>query len=366
MQSALGVDIGRFSTKVVWVQQAPNGQCDLAVAQFASFPTQQGSEAQASKQSDRRKRRKRRNPFQHAGSDQEESEIAWDNSQLSDLVQRVASSLTQEQKRSTKAYLTVSMSECDIRSICIPRETTNREAAISPLLQESIGDSEPRSLALIPGIDPEAGKARVFSMPESLSLGAAKLFEENGLKLQQIDGLPWCQARLSANASQDPTQISLVLDWGYLGPTLTVVKAGEIQYVRRLTSGALSQLAFQARRDLGMNALEAMRWIEYCATGDVDAKNPMVSETRSWISQCCRGLAKEIDSAIEYVSWRFKQESIDGLLLIGGGSNLEFSASQLKDRLSIPTESWSIHSGNQVIDASFATATSLAMLGVSS
>ncbi|MFN3192440.1 MAG: hypothetical protein ACE361_18150 [Aureliella sp.] len=362
--SALGVDIGQFETKIAWLHRTGADGYRIALAKLPTFPKQlnQADDPDSKSADDRRSHSS--NPFKVRNAFDAGSSILWDNKELESLSHRVLRALgTRELKRSDM-LINLSMAVCDVRSLCIPRDTARSDIAIQGLLNESIGEPQPRNIALLPAENDEKAKVRVFSISEALTSGVSKLFERNSLHPCQIDGLPWSQGRLAQMAVQDPNHLVLVLDWGYSRPTLTVVKDGEIKYVRRLSVGGLNQIMSQPLVDLHMTHAEAARWVKHCLSPKC-SDGPLVQDTQVWAKDCCKKLAKEIAAARDYVQWRYKGEEISSLVLIGGGASCERLVNELNGAVNLPMMSWRSKVGDETVTPEYATATSLAMLGVS-
>ncbi|MEM8735484.1 MAG: hypothetical protein AAGG44_14720, partial [Planctomycetota bacterium] len=221
--SALGVDIGQFETKIAWLHRSGVDGYRIATTKLPTFPKQLARTDEPEEKNSDDRRSQSSNPFKVRNAFDAGSSILWDHQELESLSKRVLKALgTRELKRSDM-LINLSMAVCDVRSLCIPRDTARTEIAIQGLLNESIGEAQPRNIALLPAENDEKTKVRVFSVSEALTAGVSKLFERNSLRPCQIDGLPWSQGRLAQMSAQDPNHLVLVLDWGYSRPTLTVV-----------------------------------------------------------------------------------------------------------------------------------------------
>ncbi len=361
--SGLGIDIGQSQTKIVWMA----GRADRSLRSMAvSIPTriERVALAEASAQETTQPdgdRRTDHNPFKQRRSLATPSAKAWTSSELRNLCARIASVLEACPSRRAEVSVVLSMAVCDYRSVYVTKEA-DRSDVLQSALQQSIGDDGPRCWANL--VDSEAKpKQRIFSVPESLSWLVGESLESVGMSPRRIDGLPWCMARAYQHTEPKPDEAGLMVDWSFGDPTLVAVVDGQPAYVRRLNHGGLQKIASQARQDLHLNADEAARWIQQCEQPAPGCE--AISETRSWMRHCCQRMALEIQAAIDYVRWRNKDRAPSKLWLVGGGAMHASLTEMLDAELAIDVRAWRRSWSSGHLSANYATAASLAELGVS-
>lgn len=353
----LGIDIGQTQTKVVSVECHRGEPCQICAT---TIPTILESD----------------------GENEVNSTPRWSSFELKNLARRIRQLLGGRYRASgARIALTLSMSVCDYRTIYLPSESRVRSTTLQETIAAATDDQRPRCIALLPGgasaSDEAKSMIRCFSLPEELSWSAAQAFDEVGLTPHAINGLPWCLANaveliagehsagaieLPAGAIELPAgAIELVVDWSYGSPTLVAVRNGNIDYVRCLSHGSLEELASQARADYHMTFAEAQHWIAACLVDPPQEESlNNTTETSDWIDDCCRHLAEEIHTAVEYLRWRHQSAPPPILRMTGGGTLIPGLQAILQSHLNHEINPWNWSDGTSTLTADYATAASLA------
>ncbi|MEM7474114.1 MAG: hypothetical protein AAF483_03920 [Planctomycetota bacterium] len=362
-RSCLGMDIGQFETKLVWVKKTPSG-FQAASAKMLSFPPEELVDASETENlAEERRGLSVRNPFRAQLKADHDKDNLWNLEEVPKLVQRLACSLSPQIAASDVA-VNLSMAACDIRGICLPDSERITDSAIQQAIQEATGDSSPSSYALLPNPKADSTKQRTFCIPSEATLLIASALETNKLSPWKIDGLPWCKLRLLKMMNDLPKNHFLpILDWSFGNPTLTLIAENKIKYVRHLNVGGMQAVLAGAERGFGMDLPQAVRWLELCFESEFDA-DPCALEMRHWAIQCCQQIVAEIEVAMDFVRWQFRDTEISRLMVVGGGGALPGLCRALQSELAIKVEPWSLKLADLELTSEFAVATSLALSGV--
>jgi hypothetical protein len=262
------------------------------------------------------------------------------------------------------------MSACDFRNIYTAPDTHVNATAIQQAITEATGDSRSRCVAILPAIDKQGNgknsKIRCLSIPEELSWSVALELDAIGITPRAINGLPWCLANALELCVTSEKAIVVGFDWSFGNPTLVAVRNGTIDYVRCVSHGSIREMISQAVDELRMSVPEAVRWLSLCMTNSVEAEamETIAGETREWIIDCCGRLASEINTALDFIRWRHQGCVIDGIWLMGGGSQIPGFVQLLGGQVSVEVRAWSLATAEGPLTADYATAASLAMAGV--
>lgn len=377
--AGLGIDMGTFQTKVVWLEQFGEGDLRavyssiptfLAEPDYSAPPSNElaamtalAIEPENSESADRRE--SGNNPFVNIRERKERDANNWNAVHLKQLSERISQVIGGSRARKTELSVTLSMALCDFRSVYVSKEARTDQAALQTALAHSLGSKEQRCVAILPGED-GSQKHRAFSVSESLTGNIGKSLDALGLPPRRVDGLPWCMARTYRDLLGQPqeNEIALVVDWGYGRPTLVEFGRDGIHYIRRLEHGGIQNLITQARTDFQMSSAEAGRWLEICVNEGAELTNDAVEDTKHWARLCCTKMAAEINAAIEFVRWRNQGKDIAKLLFVGGAATYPALVDQVASEVCIESTAWQMDTADGVLTPHYATATALAAMGV--
>lgn len=337
----LGIDIGQVATKIVSVERRRGAVQNVCAV---SIPTRVES------------------------SNVDSQQCNWSTRELKALSRVIQQTLNgRADSRRSRVEVTLSMSACDYRTVYVPQNTQVNMRAVQETIALAKNDNRTRCIALLPNLPSDSNqpqdKLRCFSLPEDLSWSVAQSLDEVGLTPSVLDGVPWCMlnALQMVVGSTDPAIIDLALDWSFGSPTLIAVKAGQISYVRSMVHGSVQELIATASEDYQMDAAEAVHWIARCLELTVaNAADAAQIEAHDVVSRACSRLAGEIQTALEYVTWRHQGCKLGTLWLMGGATRIAGLSDLLNSKLSCPVAQWQVTAGDASLTSEFALAAALA------
>lgn len=374
--NGLGIDVGQQETKIVWIEKRSGSKTLKASA--IRTPTEINAVVEQGKEDspismmglqtpdpEKERRTEDLHPFRHRKEDSDKA-CKWQTKDIARLCDRLVG-MVGAAFRTSPLHISLSMSVCDFRGVYLRTNGNGIEGNLTDALAESIGNREPRTIAILDQ-DTSKPKRRVFSLPQETALAFGDNFDRNGMPPMSLDGLPWClagclnlvQNQWSGRSEVDFSGPQIVFDWSWGRPTLVALNGREITYVRRLNHGSVKQLCAQAQDDLDLNNAQAARWLSLCNSTKGDRE--LMEDTRHWLELRCSELAKELTEAIEYVTWRLGDGQIKNVWLTGGGAALGLDR-WIRNGLPCPVHTWTLQSESGNLGPEFATAASLAAKG---
>ena len=359
-KTSLGVDVGQFETKLVWLEKKKQ-TFDVAIAKFETFPQSQSS--QSPERTPEERRRSGCNPFKSKLVNDPSQSSLWDSKRLREVAHRIVNTLGEPNAIKSNVVLNLSMEACDIRGLCLC-EQDHGAKALQVALRDARGENESYSTALLPTLQTDTAKVRVFSIPNSLTNSIVAALEQENLKPRRIDGLPWCMQRLTSSLPEVGRDTVLpMLDWSFGKPTLCLATPQEVKYVRRLKSGGLSELMSHAQRELDLNAAGGKRWLQRCFQ-ETQLIAGETGELPSLAKAICQQIRSEIRAALDFAAWHFREDIMDKIMVVGGGAALPGLIESLQRAVDAEVIPWSRKIGQTQLTPEYAVASSLAMLGV--
>lgn len=382
----LGIDIGQIHTKIVFAERSSGEGFDYRAAtiptRIRSLPPQNtaeaptivetsepalGSSQSAAATTARPERRLTEKPVANAPT-----ALQWSTREIKSLTSRIAQLIGPAQDvRHHHVNVSLSMSACDYRTIYAPKNVKVNAAGLQKSIATVIGDNRARCVAVLPGqdhpSDDKQTKIRCLSLPEDLAWSIATELDQVGCSPRNLTGVPWCIANALEMLPQVPNtnDFQIGLDWGFESPTLVFVKNREINYVRCLSHGGVKQLASQAVADYQMSNAEASRWVAHSLHAPEDAvAGDAISGTRDWVRECCRNLAKEIDTALDFMRWRNQGLKFEQISLMGGATLIPGLVDFLRTQLQIEVHCWKLPQRDSELTADYALASSLACMAL--
>lgn len=360
-QTSLGVDVGQFETKLVWLEKKKQ-TFDVAFAKFETFTQSQSNQSRERMPEERRQ--SGCNPFKSKLVKDPSQSTLWDSKRLREVAFRIVNTLGEPNAIKSNVVLNLSMEACDIRGLCLSEQDQGAKA-LQLALREACGGNESYSIARLPNLQTDTAKVRVFSIPHSLTNSIVAALEQENLKPRRIDGLPWCMQRLTSSLPEVGRDTVLpILDWSFGNPMLCLATPKEVKYVRRLKSGGLSELLSHAQRELELNPAGGNRWLQRCFQ-EAQLIDGETGELPSLAKAICQQIRSEIRAALDFASWHLRGDIIDKIMVVGGGAALPGLIEYLQREMGAEVIPWSRKIGDTQLTPEYAIASSLAMLGAS-
>ncbi|QDV28127.1 hypothetical protein [Aureliella helgolandensis] len=380
-QCGLGIDVGWYSTKVVWCRSQGRRFSEVACV---SLPTQAGSTGTYNHgltdsndgllgTEPRPAEAARRMPANTSNSvadgllsTNEQFDFSrWSSHQFKSLASRIASAVGDRSVTRAEVRIAMSMVACDFRNVHVQPGEPISLASIQQNIQEALGDPRPRTIAILATEGPRP-KIRALSLPQELSNGLAESLDHCSMTPLSIEGTPWGVAEAMLQLQDSTSAINIAIDWSYGDPTLVCLVDNQIDYIRKLTSGGVSALAAQAVQDLGLTPGEAVRWLNLCSQKDSVTPERIGAQrqTQDWVKSNCLNMAKEVNSTIDFMRWRHPGKSLGDICLLGGGAHLSIATDHFQGMLAHPSRVWSRSVGNHQLSAEYAIAYAMAVKGM--
>lgn len=368
-QLSLGIDVGQVNTKVV---SAERNSADKVIYRAVCLPTDANCSTAAPVSTGSQGSAGGADTATESDVEPSGAGFQWSTRAVKTLMERVSQVVGKNARSSRlEVGVTLSMSACDYRTLYVPKSARVSAAGMEQSISAAVGDKRPRCVALIPESESQSDtkqiKLRCFSLVEDLAWSIAQQLDGVGLTPNAINGLPWCIANAlqMSVAKTEGSQLQVGIDWSYGSPTLVTVKNRKLDYVRCMSTGGLQEILTQPMSQFGMSPSEAGRWLAHClqspSTQQADAA---ANESREWARDVCTKLAAEIDIAVDFINWRNQGTKLQTLWLMGGGTQISGLAELLQSMLVCQLRPWSAKEEPNQLSAEYATAASLAWMGL--
>jgi hypothetical protein len=315
----LGIDIGSQWTKVVWSKCGQLGRPELACLRL---PTRASTE---------------RDPAQAHN---------WGRRDFQLLARQLSAALRNARTgRLQRTSATVSMAWCDVRSLNSEGgQAASSQKSIEERFAASNGDGEACCVAALPrrsDADDSFDGERVLSLPQRLALDICETLDEQRLELNVLDGVPWCMARALIRVAT-PDDLEVMLDWGHQSVTFVACQNAELIYCRKLECSGLSHVLAGMRRDFNLSEAECQRLLQR-----MHHQPPATAEARragdvigGLVNEHASTIAKQFQTAVRYLEWRFPRNPLKRVWVCGGGAQLPSGMGHLSDHFGIPFQPW--------------------------
>ena len=168
--TGLGIDVGQFHTKIVWLERTTAGQYRASAIKLPSAAELYNEPTINSAGDDLDRRSTSTNPFAVKKTRETTNETVWTAENLSHLGQRIGTALNNSKIRRAELNITVSMSVCDFRNVYLAKEGPEANWTVNRLLQNRSETRRNGALPYCPTKIPSG--SIVYSVFRRASLGA--------------------------------------------------------------------------------------------------------------------------------------------------------------------------------------------------
>ena len=212
------------------------------------------------------------------------------------------------------------------------------ECEVEELLTDSwiLPKSNPRGSSLSFG---------AVSIKKSAALQVASDLLNAGFECQTLDAVPCAMARATSMVVDDTEASTLAVDIGYYQTTLTIVKSGKPIFCRGVRSLGLHSMLENIASAFEISMSDAKTLLFQSAnnpTSVTDVTGAFANPLQRKLSAFIQGLSGEIEKTNQFMVRAHHSNAPIQLILMGAGvriPNVEFAISE---RVSLPTQSWSI------------------------
>jgi len=169
------------------------------------------------------------------------------------------------------------------------------------------------------------------------------LYESAGLRISAIDTHGSSLVR-ACSAFVEPKRASAILDIGWTGAVLVLIRGSAVAYERRIPDLALSKIHEDLEEEMELSFQEALTAL-FDSSGE---RPPAVTEL---LGDYFNLIAQELTKTFSYARHQYPESPVERVILAGGGADFPDAAKQLEAHCGVETVRVAWSGANKAVEA---------------